>query len=115
MSVTGRRFLKQNGGRLQATNLDVVQTNDAWLCAVAQYTYGEDILVKIETKQNQWNRDTPTFYLEVPDAHEIGVMQNEFQSGNLAISDLKSYCRTFTFLQRRLRDMRKAGLMTWVA
>jgi hypothetical protein len=95
--------------------LDMVQTGDAWFCASVQYVYGEDVLVRIENRVNEHNRDTPTFYLEVPDSKEVGVLQSDFQNGRLAISDLKSYVRTYTFLLRRLRDMRKAGQTSWVA
>ena len=99
----------------KTTKLDTVQTSNAWFCAAVQYVYGEEVLVRIDNKVNEWNRDTPTFHLEVPDSKEVGVLQNDFQKGDLAISDLKEYIRTYTFLLRRLRDMRKAGLTNWVA
>jgi hypothetical protein len=95
--------------------LEICQTGDAWFCSAVQYVYGEDVLVRIENKVNEHNRDTPTFYLEVPDSKEVGVMQSDFQKGELAISDLKSYIRTYTFLLRRLRDMRKTGQTSWAA
>jgi hypothetical protein len=99
----------------ETVKLETTQTGDAWFCAAVQYVYGEEVLVRIDNKLNEWNRDQPTFTMEVPDAKEIGVMQTDFQKGDLAISDLKSYVRTYTFLLRRLREMRKAGQMTWVA
>jgi hypothetical protein len=99
----------------ETVKLETVQTGDAWFCASVQYVYGEDVLVRIENKVNEWKRDTPTFYLEVPDSKEIGVMQSDFQNGTLAISDLRSYVRTYTFLLRRLRDMRKVGQTSWAA
>lgn len=95
--------------------LETVRTGDAWFCAAVQYAYGEDVLVRIDNKVNEWNRDTPTFYLEVPLAKEVNQLQNDFQSGSLAISDLKSYVRTYTFLLRRLREMRRNKQMSWVA
>lgn len=95
--------------------LETYQTGDAWFCAAVQYVYGEDVLVRIDNTINEWNRDKPTFYLAVPDAKEIGVLQHDFQSGNLAISDLKAYARTYTFLLRRLREMRRDKQMSWAA
>jgi hypothetical protein len=99
----------------ETVKLDTVQTGDVFFCSAVQYTYGEEVLVRIDNTVNEHNRDTPTFYLEVPDAREIGKMQNDFQRGELAISDLKSFIRTYTFLLRRLREMRKAAQTSWVA
>lgn len=95
--------------------LETVTTGDIYFCSAVLFVYGEEVLTRIDTRQNQWDRDVPTFTVEVPDAKEIGVLQNDFQNGTLAISDLKSWIRTFTFLTRRLRDMRKRGETSWVA
>lgn len=95
--------------------LETVQNCDIWFVSSVLYVYGEEILTRIDNKQNQWNRDAPTFHLEVPDAGEIKVLQQDFQNGTLAISDLKAYVRIFTFLTRRLRDMRKRGETIWTA
>lgn len=99
----------------EMVELDTVRTGDTWFCSACQYVYGEDILVRIDNRVNEHNRDTPTFTMEVPDAKEIGVMQTDFQNGSLAISDLRSYVRTYTFLLRRLREMRRDKQMSWVA
>ena len=94
--------------------MESFQTGDIWLCSTCQFAYGEDCLVRIEVKQNNYNRDTPTFYLAVaPD--EAATLQKDLQDGCLAISDLKSFARTYSFLTRRLREMKKRSETSWVS
>lgn len=87
---------------------DGFSCNDIWFTVALQYVFGEDALVKIEVEQNTFGRDTPTFFLSIPSLDALEY-QKEFQAGTFAISDLRSYVRTYTWLTRKLRDMRKRG------
>jgi hypothetical protein len=90
------------------------KTRDAWFAAAMQYLYGEEVLTHIETKENDGGRPIQSFLLSV-DTQEAGTFFQDYQNGEFAISDLKSFVRTYGFLTRRLRDMRNMGLTSWRA
>lgn len=89
-------------------------THDIWFCSAIQYAWGEDVLTRIETQPGNYGRDVQNFYLSI-DAQEAAALQKTFQDGEFAISDLKSFVRTYSFLTRRLREMKKRGETSWVS
>jgi len=95
-------------------SVDSFKTQDAWFCAAMQYVFTEEALVRIERQENDFGRDTPTFHFAIPSL-DAGEYQREFQAGAFAIADLKSFIRTYSFLTRRLRDMKKRGEKRWVS
>lgn len=90
------------------------KTHDIWFCAAIQYAYDESVLVRIETQAGNFGRDVQNFYLSI-DAQDAATLQKTFQDGEFAISDLKSFVRTYSFLTRRLREMKKRGETSWVS
>jgi len=90
------------------------ETTDTFFAAALQYLWGEDSLTRIETTQTDYGRDTPTFTLDVP-SDEAEELLKTFQDGELAISDLKSWARTYTWLTRRLREMKKRGETSYMS
>jgi hypothetical protein len=79
-----------------------------------QYVFTEAALVRIETQAGNFGRDVQTFYLSIPSL-DAAEYKKEFDNGLFAIADLKSFVRTYTFLTRRLRDMKKRGESSWVS
>jgi len=89
--------------------IDGWQTTDIALCGALLYAFGEESLVEIEIDDT----GRAIFHLAIPslDAEET---QREFDSvEGLAISNLKSYMRTFSWLSRLLRKMKRDGATCW--
>jgi hypothetical protein len=93
---------------------DGYHTRDAWFAAAMQYLYGEEVLTRIETKEDTGGRPIQSFHLSV-DTQEAGKCFQDYQNGEFALSDLKCFVRTYGFLTRRLREMRKRGETSWVS
>src|SRR5580704_6013740 len=92
---------------------DGYQTTDIHFAAAMLYTFTEDALTKIEITPDKMGRfRNATFFLDIPslDAAEYWT---EFQSGELAISNLLSYVRTLTWLERKVREMKRDGETEW--
>ena len=88
---------------------DGFQTTDVFFVAAMLYVYTEDALLKVEVTPDRFGRDrNATYTLDIP-SHEAQKYRAEFDRGELAITDLLSYVRTYTWLTRKLRAMRKNG------
>jgi hypothetical protein len=91
--------------------------DDIWFAACLMYLFGEQSLTKIEvSKSPEFHRHCREvkLHLDIPslDAQEY---YKEFKAGALAISDLKSYIRTYTWITRILRDMERKTESVWVS
>ena len=91
--------------------------DDLWFGAAMMYLFGEESLTKIEVNQSEEFHKhcrEVLLHLDIPslDAHEY---HKEFKAGTLAVSDLKSYIRTYTWITRILRDMRRKTESVWVS
>jgi hypothetical protein len=92
---------------------DGFQTTDIHFAAAMLYVFGEESLTKIEITPDGYgrNRDV-TLHIDAPSL-DCAEYFKEFQAGELALSDLKSYIRTYTWITRTLRDMKKNGTTSW--
>jgi hypothetical protein len=87
---------------------DGYQTGDLALACALLYIYSEDALTRIERDPVRGQ----TFHLDIASLDGYAYA-DDFQKGQLAISDLKAYQRTYDFMVRRLKTMRNNGEMSW--
>jgi hypothetical protein len=91
--------------------------DDLWFAAAMMYVFGEESLTKIEVAQpdefHHHCREVK-LHLDIPSL-DAGEYYEEFKAGALAISDLKSFVRTYTWITRILRDMRRKAESVWVS
>jgi hypothetical protein len=78
---------------------------------------GEESLVKMEStpsdKPHRRSRDIKLHY-DIPSL-DAAEYFNEFRAGTLAISDLRSFARKYTWITRILRDMERKTESVWVS
>ena len=79
-------------------------SDDMWFVAFLAYLFGEDSLTRIELDE----RGKATFQLSVSQ-QEATEYHDNFECKNLAIADLMTYCRTYAWIAKRIRDMKKRG------
>jgi hypothetical protein len=90
-------------------------SDDLWFGTSMMYLFGEDALTKIETilpEDDYRHQRLVKLHLDIPSLDAIGYLE-DFKAGTLAISDLKSFVRTYTWITRILRDMRRSGESVW--
>jgi hypothetical protein len=80
------------------------RSDDLWFVSVLAYLFGEDSLTRIELDQ----RGKAMFYMSVPELDAIEY-RREFDGKILAISDLMTYSRTYAWIAKRIRDMKRTG------
>jgi hypothetical protein len=94
---------------------DGFQTTDLHFAAAMLYTFTEDALTRIEITPDRFDRyRNATFHIDAPSL-DCSEYFKEFQSGELAISNLLSYVRTLTRLDRKVREMKRDGETSWVS
>lgn len=85
------------------------QTTDIFFASAMLYVYTEDALLKIDVTPDRFGRDRNAAYtLDIPSS-EATEYKAQFDRGELAITNLLSYVRTYTWLTRKLREMRTRG------
>ena len=94
---------------------DGYQTTDIHFAAAMLYTFTEDALTRIEITPDSFGRHrNATFSIDAPSL-DCAEYFKEFQVGELAISNLLSYVRTLTWLDRKVREMKRDGQTSWVS
>jgi hypothetical protein len=95
---------------------DGFSTVDIHFCAAMMYLFGDEALTKITAEEDvkQRGRTLKTFHLDIPslDAFEY---QKDFQEGRLAISDLKSYVRSHSWITHCMGIMNRKHESAWVS
>jgi hypothetical protein len=86
---------------------DGITTTDLAFCSALMYIFTEDALTTIDLQNGK-----AMFSLAVPslDADEY---RKEFDENRLSISDLKTFMRTFSWLTKKMRDMRRDNETVW--
>src|SRR5258708_27130531 len=97
------------GRKTRSMSADTFLTQQIVFCAAMLYVFGEEALSQIQLDDGK-----PTFSLTVPslDAEEYF---NEFRTGRLAISDLKSYSQIYANLTHGLKEMNRREELVWLA
>lgn len=88
---------------------DTYSTQDIAFAVAMMYVFGEESLYEIEMPKD---RKQAEFCLRIPSL-DAANYRKEFDRGELAISDLKSYMRTFSWVSSTCRDMRRDGQHLW--
>jgi hypothetical protein len=101
--------LESLGGEL---NDGYTTTNIRFTAAMA-YLFGDEALVKIETFEERNFRQS-RFHLDIPSL-DAGEYLKDFEAGNLAITDLQAYFRSFDFIVRCTKDMARKNASVWVS
>jgi hypothetical protein len=93
---------------------DEYQTDDIFFAVALMFVYGEECLLKISTDPtvNRERKRSSVYTLNLPSC-DAAILFDDFKSGNLAISDLLSYIRTYSFITRLLRNMRYRNEEEW--
>jgi hypothetical protein len=84
-------------------------TQDIGFAVAMMYVFGEEVLYEIEVPEKKGGAE---FCLRIPPT-DAGRYRKDFDSGELAISDLKSFLKMFSWVSGTLRDMRKQGQHLW--
>ena len=86
---------------------DGYSCDNTFFAAALCYLYGDEALLKIAffNKQRQFHFDIASL-----DGEEYS---KEFKTGTLAISDLLSYSRSYSYLNRILFSMNRSNTTTW--
>jgi hypothetical protein len=88
-------------------SVDGYQTDDIAFCAALLYVFTEDALTTIDLQNGK-----AMFSLAVASL-DARIYREEFDRGELNILDLKSYMRTFSWLSKIIREMRRDGQIIW--
>ena len=97
---------ESHGG--QSMSADSYQTTDMFFAAARLYLFGRESLDKIYMDGSS----RATFVLKVPSL-DAAEYFNEFEPGQLAVSDLKSLCRQWGFLGNVIRKMKREDTVVW--
>jgi len=89
---------------------DGYTTGDIAFASALMYVFGDESLTKIAVVDYREKH----FVLDAPSLDCQSYLE-DFKAGNFAISDLKSYMRTYDWITRILRDMRKKSETEWVS
>ncbi|SRR6266436_749503 len=85
-------------------------TGDLWFACAVMYVFGDESLTKITVVDYREKH----FVIDAPSL-DCQAYYDDFKNGILAISDLKSFMRTYDHVNRILRDMRKKSETEWVS
>jgi hypothetical protein len=93
---------------------ELFETSDVWTCIVLVYLYGIDSLAKIEDQELPNRRRLTTYSLAVP-SEDAKIVQQEYESGQLALSDAKAFVAAYRQINSTQRHMREHGESQWVS
>jgi len=93
---------------------ELFETSDVWTCSVLVYLYGIDSLAKIEDQELTNRRRLTTHSLAVP-SEDAKIVQQEYGSGQLALSDAKAFVAAYLQINSTQRRMRERGESQWVS
>ena len=87
-------------------------TTDLFFAVGLAYIFGENALTKIDLISGV--RDTTNFVVDAPSL-DCQEYHKEFESGQLAISDLMAYVKIYNKVSRILKTMRRDGETEWIS
>src|SRR6266478_2231120 len=85
-------------------------TSDLFFACGLCYVFGDEALTKIEVVDHREKR----FTLDILSL-DAEAYHDDFKAGNFAISDLKSYVRTYSWATRILKTMTRDGETEWMS
>jgi hypothetical protein len=90
-------------------SVDGFLTDDLAFAALLCFWYGDDALVCVEIEET----GKAVMSLAVPSV-DAQILREEFDSpDSVGIENLKKYVRSFNYIGKTLRNMRRGGQTTW--
>ena len=83
----------------------VSNTSDIFFAACLLYLYSEESLLKASTDERGGNVN---FTFDIP-SEDHRILLETFLKGELALSDAKAFSRSYSFITRTLREMKRNG------